>query len=331
MPSVITEFLSGSAPPPDLPASPIDLVPWTPEDDPCQSFIHSGWFQIRRRIDASLGRIQAPDARRRRFRDCGSSATIYRNTATGELKVKASWCHDRFCQVCAGQRARHIAAVVSQQLAHRRPLMITLTLADTSPGLTDALNRLYAGFRQLRATAIWRQHISGGVAFLEVKYSDRGHRWHPHLHIIAEGSYIPQSVLSATWHGITGDSFIVHITREADHEGARSYCTKYASKPLNGSFSGNDQLLDDAIRSLRGRRLCATFGSWRGVKLSDETPLPDENDDGTAIWTIVAPLSDVLAKARSGDADARLILSALLSRRLGRPVDCEGERLGRPP
>jgi hypothetical protein len=81
------------------------------------------------------------------------------------------------------------------------------------------------------------------------------------------------------------------------------YVTKYASKPLNTSFANSPALLDEALRALKGRRLCLTFGSWYG------TPLTDAEDDGLDLETDHSfhrhcPLEDLLQRANRGERDA---------------------------
>lgn len=309
----VTEFLAAGPPDGSLSTPLLEYeMPWHPEDDPDQSFFHSGWAPLRRRIDDSFGRIHINERRRYAFRGCGTDPWVYQCVENPEeYRVKAAWCHDRFCQVCAGQRSRHIASVILAKIGDVKPLMITLTLCDTSNGLRDALKRLMVSFRLLRETEIWKRKIRGGAWFLEVKYSSRSARWHPHIHIIADGDYLPGTELTGAWSAITGDSFHTDITREHDHGKIGGYCTKYASKPLNPSFSGDPALLDEAILACVGKRLCSTFGTWRGLKLADSGPVPEAEADILLHYNPVCRLSELFQRIKAGNATSAHILVCL--------------------
>jgi len=194
-------------------------------------------------------------------------------------------------------------------------LFITLTLCGKREPLAELIDRLYKSFRYLRSHPTWSDKVDGGAAFLEVKWSDKAQRWHPHLHIVADGKFIDQGELSNAWRSITKDSFIVDVRRIRNKEHAARYVTKYASKPLNTSFSDTPKLLDEAVIALKGRRLCLCFGTWYGTALDlaeDEVLADDLVDAGD--WTFWLPLEDVLRDARSGDPDAIATI---------RSLDCE--------
>lgn len=186
---------------------------------------------------------------------------------------------------------------------------ITLTLAGKDEGLGEKIDRLYRGFRALRQHPTWADKVNGGVAFLEVKYSDKAKRWHPHLHIMADAGYIDQGELSSVWRGITKDSFIVDIRRVKDDKQAAVYVTKYASKPLNSSFFSSTALLDEAVIALKGRRLCFAFGEWFGEGLDlDSESLMDEGEEGDAEWENYTPLECCIDDVNKGDAYWRGVL-----------------------
>jgi hypothetical protein len=188
---------------------------------------------------------------------------------------------------------------------------ITLTLAGKDTGLAEKVDRLYKHFKALRNHPLWSERVRGGAAFLEIKWSDKAKRWHPHLHVIADANFIDQGELSDVWRGITRDSFIVDIRRVKDEDQAASYVTKYASKPLNTSFSNTPELLDEALQALKGRRLAFCFGEWFGTALDfDSDSLMDEDDFGSPEWNNFLPLEVVIEQANSGDAYSREILIA---------------------
>jgi len=143
----------------------------------------------------------------------------------------------------------------------------------------------------------------GGVAFLEIKWFKGTKCWHPHLHILTEGKYIAKQALSNAWRKATDGSFIVDVKKIRNADSAVGYVVKYASKPHDPSIFRDPDRLDEAVLALKGRRLCLTYGTWRGIKLT-EVPEP-----GT--WTPLAPLARIILQARTGDPAASHILSRL--------------------
>lgn len=267
-------------------------------------FRHSGWQDDRKRVAEALARTDQPEHRTEAFSDCGQEAYVLRNVDDpSQYRIVGSGCRDRFCLPCATERSYVIANNVIDLIAHKEIRFLTLTIKTDSEPLTESLDKLYRSFQALRRRAIWTRNVFGGVAFLELKRSTKSHRWHPHLHCLIEGRWIEQRKLSSVWHTITGDSFVVDIRRPASNDTVARYVTKYASKPFNNSFVRQPPLLDEAILAMRGRKLCITFGRWRG-KLLTATPR-----EGT--WQHVGSLERIITKAASGNIEARAIMEAL--------------------
>ena len=284
---------------------------------PAVLFRHSGWSRHRQLVADSLDRTGQSWNRRNSFIDCGSHAYVMRSVEDPtNYRIAGSCCHDRFCLPCAKGRAHTIAGNVLEFIRDVEIRFLTLTIKTDQQPLAWQIDKLYTAFQALRRTKLWRCRVTGGVAFLEVKRSDRANRWHPHLHCLITGKFIDTRKLSAIWHKITGDSFIVDIQRPKSDEQVLGYVTKYASKPFNNTFINKPGWLDEAVEALAGRKLALTFGTWRGLKLS---PIPDPG-----AWEYVAPLGDLLEKAGRNDPDALVILASL-------GCDDLGEILPRPP
>lgn len=194
------------------------------------------------------------------------------------------------------------------QIGGKPVSFITLTLCGKKEPLSELVDRLYKHFRALRLHPTWDEKVRGGAAFLEIKYSDKAKRWHPHLHIIADAAFIDQGVLSDVWRGITRDSFIVDIRRVNAAEQTAHYVTKYASKPLNSSFSNTPDLLDEAIRALKGRRLCLCFGTWYGTSLTDAEEAQLDEVDGGEEWKMFSDLESIIVRANQGEREATNII-----------------------
>ena len=272
-----------------------------PANELSQVFRHGGWAGHRRLVYDALKRTMRPVTRIASFADCGSQAYVLKSLGEPPVyRVAGSSCHDRMCTPCATERSRTVAQNVIDRMGSQRVRFITFTLRHSTDSLASLLDKLYDAFKRIQRTKLWRAHVTGGVAFLEVKYSDRVEGWHPHFHVLATGKYIDKRVLQSTWQTITADSFVVDIRLPGGKKNVAHYVAKYASKPLNRSFIHRPPLLDEAIVALKGRRLCTTFGGWRGVLLVDK---PDEE-----AWENIGPLSAWLQRAVDGDDDALQVL-----------------------
>jgi hypothetical protein len=271
-------------------------------------FRHASWWRIRRSVWASLVRTGQPAARRGAFGSCGSCSWVERSTeCLTDFRIRHNHCRDRLCTPCANARAAKLAARLFELARGKKPLFITLTLLGKNEPLASLLDRLYKSFKVLRQMPLWADNIRGGAAFLEIKWSDSQKRWHPHLHVIADGRYIEQGFLTQNWHSITGDSYIVDVRRPPDEAKITKYVTKYASKPLNPTFMRSEKLLDEALVALKGRRLAFAFGEWYGTPLGE---IDDDElfDDDSPKYEFFSSLEDVLDAANRGSTESQSIL-----------------------
>jgi hypothetical protein len=181
--------------------------------------------------------------------------------------------------------------------------MLTLTLKHSDTPLSEQLDRLHSCLRILRRSQLWRHRVTGGCCVLECKWTSGTEAWHPHAHLLLEGRFVPHAELKKLWYKITGDSFIVHIRPCDTAAKAAAYVAKYVGKPWTGDVERSPVLLRQLIVALDRRRLCHTFGTWRGLKLSQ--PI----DSGT--WHYVCDLDDLLSRAKSGQQAALTILDLL--------------------
>ena len=295
--------------PPSLLANPAD-------DLPCSSkiaaynfkdaigFRHSGWQRTRRRVALALRNADAPRSRVVAFDNCGHRAYVLQCLNDPDLyKIASSKCKDRFCKPCARERAGRVARSLLEHVGSKELRFITLTLKTQTPNLSFELHRLYKAFQALRRRNFWKGHVAGGAALLEVKYNQSSDRWHPHLHILVEGRYVPCGKLADEWRHVTGDSFIVDVRAVKDNDRVTRYICKYATDPIDRSIGKDVDLLAQAIEAFKGRKSCLTFGSWRGVLLLDK-----DDDRG---WRHITALNDLLWDAKEGDLDAQRILASL--------------------
>lgn len=267
-------------------------------------FRHTGWAHDRRRVHDALHRTGQSCARIHNFAECGKYAYVFQSVQDPEVyTLGGSTCHDRFCLPCGRERSRIIASNVKLKLDGKPARFLTLTLRSTTEPLDQLLAKLTRDFTSLRRSKLWRTRVTGGVAFLEVKWLAATDRWHVHLHALLRGRFVPREQLSKLWLKITGTSNVIDIRIVEDEAHCTHYICKYASKPLDRTVVVVPLRLDEAIVALKGKRLCLTFGSWRGYKLTE--PL----ESGT--WVQLGTLEEIIHLAEDGDVDAATALEAL--------------------
>jgi len=268
------------------------------------NFRHSGWAADRTRVYDALRRTGQSGGRLHDFTECGKHAYVFQSLQDPDLfTLGGSCCHDRFCMPCGRERSRVIATNIKIKTEGKAARFLSLTLKSHTESLQDLLAKLTQDFTSLRRTKLWRKRVTGGVAFLEIKWIAQTQRWHPHMHCLVQGRYIPQQELSRTWLKITGTSKIVDIRIATDDKHVTHYICKYASKPLDHTVVLDADRLDEAVVALKGKRLCMTFGTWRGYKLTE----PPES--GT--WVQLGTLDEIIGLAETGDANAEAALTAL--------------------
>lgn len=223
---------------------------------------------------------------------------------------------------CARERTRIIVSNTLDYLPAGPCRMTTLTLAHSARPLTEQLDRLIACFRRLRRTPIWKRHVVGGLATIEVTRGTDGH-WHPHVHVIMQGRYLPHSDLRAAWYQITGDSLIVDIRMARDDADALAYVTKYLSKSLTPNVVHDPDLLDEYVTAVHARKLLYAIGTWRALRA---TTLPSPG-----AWEYVCTLRELVRRAGSGEADAIAILTTIAGNRLPAVLASVPPAPARPP
>jgi hypothetical protein len=279
-----------------------------------ETFRHSGWRRHRRLVYESLRRTMQSVSRICSFCSCGYTAFVYRSVDPPHAyRLAGSSCHDKFCTPCARDRSHTIAANVLKHLDGKSVRFATLTVKHNAESLGRQLDRLYAAFRRLRESKVWRRHVIGGAAFLEIKWIEASQSWHPHLHTIIEGRYFARQSLSAAWWKATGDSMVIDIRAIKDERKIAAYVAKYASKSVNDTFINRPECLDAAVNALQGRRLCLTFGTWRGLKL---TASPSER-----AWEALGSFHDVCVRALSGDSECAFAIEQVCGSRAAEILD----------
>lgn len=192
------------------------------------------------------------------------------------------------CPMCAVRRgAKSLGAYLRrfEAIQLERPelkaWMVTLTVKN-GEDLSERFNHLHVSQRELwkrksRGRGSVLDGVAGAVWSYEVKRGNGSGQWHPHLHMVALAEHAPDKFeLSAEWENITGDSKIVDVRPISQEDPASGFAEvfKYAVK-----FS--DQPPEDTVhayRTLKGKRLLASSGCFRGVEIPES--LLDEPLDG---------------------------------------------------
>lgn len=273
-------------------------------DDHAVAFRHSGWSRPRRLIRQALVSLDTPPRPLARFDTCGSEPWVVVDAEdSSRLAIHSNHCHSRWCTPCSRERAARIVGNLKVTLNEGNIRFLTLTMKHSDTPLSAQIDRIYDAFRKLRRAAFWRKAVKGGCAVLELKHSIQTQLWHVHLHCLLDGGYLPHEDVKAEWWRITGDSHVIDIKQCHNAEHASHYVVKYITKPVPSSVINKPDQLLEMMAAIAHRRLVLTWGSWRGVRLSD--PL-----DLTA-WKSIAPLATLYKQKEAGNLDAYLILVAL--------------------
>lgn len=180
---------------------------------------------------------------------------------------------------------------------------ITLTLRHTDTPLADQLKKLYQSFTKLRQSKVWKNSQRGGAMVCEVKLGE-DHMWHPHLHVICEGSWIDQRELSAAWLKITKDSHVVDVRLLSRAKDAANYVSKYITKGCSDNVWHDRDRAQEWVLASKSLRICGTFGTWRGFRLTKVDTTAED-------WKVICSMSSLYQRARDGELHAQTLLKLL--------------------
>lgn len=176
-------------------------------------------------------------------------------------KVQLS-CGSRVCPKCRRKWfGYHFKALY--KLVSTWPVIYSLTLTVRNVPQDQfgkpTIKKLRDDFTKLRGC--FKAHIYGG--FYVVQATEKGRGWHPHLHIIYDGKYVPKEKLVAAWKDITGGDYIIDVAKVRDPKKALRYLlADFSGKPRIGPDSA--ELYD---RVFKGSRLVQPFGIYRAYKI----------------------------------------------------------------
>lgn len=210
----------------------------------------------------------------RRLSGCASNARFYVDPDQGKVRPWLNRCRHRVCPFCATSRSAHVAHQLEELLSKmKRPRAIILTVKSTDRPLDEQLRSLRHHFARLRRHKPWLERVKGGAYTVEITINKDTGLWHPHLHIIYDGLFMPFKLLQRLWHEITGHSAIVWIQDITARYQAAAELAKYIGK-VQGIDRMNDEQLRTYARAVSGTRMVQTFGSVHGSQVKDQQPEP---------------------------------------------------------
>lgn len=238
--------------------------------------------------------------------DCCRTPWIMINDDTAEIALKEYRCKSRVCALCGEIRAAELRDQLLPMVKEMdSPRFITLTPVSTNKPLRDQLQNLTKCFAKLRANKAWKTHFSKGFYTLEVTYNRKTEQWHPHIHTVVDGRFIPQKTLSALWLKVTGNSMIVDVRMCHSQKKTVYYVTKYATKTQDAKHIPDHRIGEWAL-SIKGLRFINAYGGLRKP--------PKEKDDRSPFegFAELTPLSVIENAMRFGEDNADEVFDAIL-------------------
>lgn len=226
---------------------------------------------------------------------CGEYLLFRDYYTVGKVRLHAAqFCKKHLlCPLCAIRRGAKMVksyldrlAVIMAVKPQLKPYLVTLTVRD-GDDLAERFQHLHKSvlkFHKMRHRDKSRNAVlgeaskaSGAVWSYEFKRGKNSGQWHPHVHAVWLCEDAPdEAVISAQWKYITGDSHIVNVTPFHDQEDVIGgflevfkYAVKFSDLPLADNWHG--------FEVLKGKRLIASFGDFRGVEIPED--LTDEQLD----------------------------------------------------
>jgi len=198
---------------------------------------------------------------------CHSSHLLFESLFKLRLLLLPYACHSVSCLRCAVeksaaymQRALTTIDRIPPDSLDLRHIVFTVRNVPLG-GLAEAIPNFLKAWRQLRRYPAWKEHVRGYLWNFEVTYNRKDASWHPHVHVLADGSYFHHSTISASWASFVARRNLyadprhcVHISRVdvargRDLHSAIHEATKYVLKPFNPRTPPTAMLeLVDALR-----------------------------------------------------------------------------------
>ena len=188
--------------------------------------------------------------------------------ACGADFVAVKRCHHRLCPDCAPIRGLRLFEAHKRMLGRPNLKHLVLTFKNVehlTPEYIDYMNNCFSKFRRRK---ILRRSWRGGVKAFEITYSKQT-GFHPHIHALVDGGYVPQDVLSKMWLDITGDSSVVWISRAKKSK----QILKYILKPGEDIWD-NTEALRELLIAIESRHFVSGWG--KHYRVTEKFLLPEQ-------------------------------------------------------
>lgn len=185
------------------------------------------------------------------------------------------YCKSKLCPECMKMRSKRFVDQVTPYLkSFSRPRFLTLTLQNVNSVSKEnylQLTKYFNNFvkRMQRAGFLFDKGI------LVIETTEKGKGFHLHLHILYDGFYLPQQMISDIWYDITKTSDVIDIRQPRSTEQVLRYLSKYISK---GCSINSISSLVDYFQSTKHIRMFRTFGkNFKVVKAAYQKICPECN------------------------------------------------------
>lgn len=231
-----------------------------------------------------LGESEAARAAQK-LTDCGNYLHFRHYYTVDKVRLHmAHFCKQHLiCPLCAIRRgAKVLKAYLDRfQIIQKNhpglvPYLVTATvkngddLHERMAHLKDSWRYLLCRRSKPRTRSVAKDWQGGFYSF---ELTNKGNGWHPHVHaiVLAPAGISTEKMqqrLSNEWHMITGDSYIVDVSRKSQQDDTELFLEvcKYALKFSDLSLSDNWF----AAQALKGQRMIGSFGAFRGVEVPEE-------------------------------------------------------------
>lgn len=232
------------------------------------------------------------------FEHCRFYTWFKVSCVTRKIRVVSNSCRLRWCPICSDTLGRFRTHSIANWLSDQgNTRFLTLTLKHSDEDLGEQIKKLYYYFKQLRKIKYFKQVVTGGIWFFQLKRSSRTGEWHPHLHCLITGSYIIHPRLSAIWEKITHGSTVVHIKSITNDSTISKYASRYSSRPATLSeYTNKDRLEIFAV--CNGKRLCGKWGTGNDCQLCMSTGADLSEWKSIGSWRTVVHHAPFLSYAR---------------------------------
>lgn len=229
--------------------------------------------------------------------------------------ITAKYCKNRWCTVCNSIRTAQSINKYSPTIDNwDQKRFVTLTLKTVkAEDLKERIDYMFSVFTKIK-NAIRQRHRRGvgnklvGIRKMEVTYSEKTNRYHPHFHLIIKDPDTANEVLSLWYQHnenrtYDGDPLISEKGQDNQPADKKSSAElfKYFTKLITESTKGDRVIYADALdvifNAIKGRRVLQPFG-FKALKIEeedDETKAGDEAN-AVAVYTWIQVLSDWVDK-----------------------------------